>query len=359
MKKVFYPKMLPLNLDDSTLLKLYKKVIVAKSKMTEFSVLLDRNVISDDLLWLFSLNESVQSTRIEGTQATFDEIMEADITQKFNIDTLEVRNYIDALIKGEKLLKSIPISTRLILELHREILKEGRGKNRSPGEYRKTQNWIGPTKKIEDASYIPPSPDKLADYMANLEKYINDDFIEEIDPLIKVAIIHAQFESIHPFLDGNGRVGRVLIMLYLLDKKVMSKPSFFVSEELEKNKFKYYSMLNNLRIENPKWEEWIMFFLDSVIRQAEKNIDKLRKVEELYDDICLFADKNNIKREFVNAIFKRPLFMIKTLQNELNISYSAAKNNVVKLLGTGKIFNNGNRRNTLYFFTDLMDILRG
>lgn len=358
MKKIFYPKMLPLGLDDSSLLRLYKKVILARSKITEFSVLLDRNVISDDLMCLFSFNESIQSTRIEGTQATFDEVIEADITQKYNLNILEVRNYSDALSKGKDLLKTFPISTRMILELHKEILKDGRGKNRSPGEYRKTQNWIGPTKKIEDASYIPPSPDKLEEYMSNLEKYINDEIADDIDPLIKVAIIHAQFESIHPFLDGNGRVGRILIMLYLLDKKVISKPIFFVSEELEKNKFKYYSMLNNLRTENPKWEDWITFFLDSVIRQAEKNIDKLRKVEELYSEICLYADKNNIKREFVNVIFKRPVFMVKTLQKDLKVSYSSAKINIIKLLRSGKIFTNGNKRNTLYFFSDLMDILR-
>lgn len=131
--------MLPLNLDDSSLLRLYKKVISARSKITEFSVLLDRNIISDDLMWFFSLNESVQSTRIEGTQTTFDEVMEADVTQKFNLDTLEVKNYIDALTKGEILLRTIPISTRMILELHREILKDGRGKNRSSGEYRKIE----------------------------------------------------------------------------------------------------------------------------------------------------------------------------------------------------------------------------
>lgn len=284
--------------------------------------------------------------------------MEADITQKFNLDTLEVKNYIDALTKGEILLRTIPISTRMILELHREILRDGRGKNCSPGEYRKIQNWIGSTSRIEDASYIPSSPDKLGEYMSNLEKYINDDFKDDIDPLIKIAVIHAQFESIHPFLDGNGRVGRILIMLYLLDKKVITKPTFFVSEELEKNKFKYYSMLNNLRTEEPKWEDWISFFLESVIRQAEKNITKLRKVEELYNEVCNYAEKNNIKIDYVRAIFKRPMFMIKTLEKGLNVSYSSVKTNIKKLMGNGKIFTNENRRNTLYFFTDLLDILR-
>lgn len=357
MKKIFYPNFLPLKLNNEILLKLYKKLVKARNKTTEFSVLLERNVISEDLVWLFSLNESIQSTRIEGTQATFDEVMEADITQKHSSDTIEVLNYLDALNTGEKLLKSIPISTRMILELHKEILKNGRGKNRSPGEYRKIQNWIGSTKKIEDASYIPPSPDKINEYMSNLEKYINDD-TDDIDPLIKVAIIHAQFESIHPFLDGNGRVGRVLIMLYLLDKKVISKPTFFISEELEKNKFKYYSMLNNLRNDKPKWEEWISFFLDAVIAQADKNIDKLRKVELLYEEMTNFAQTNNIKQQFIKTIFKKPIFKIKTLEQDLGISYSASKSNILKLLESGKIYTNDRKRNKLYFFTDLLDILR-
>ncbi|WP_338968021.1 hypothetical protein [Fusobacterium polymorphum] len=147
-------------------------------------------------------------------------------------------------------------------------------------------------------------------------------------------------------------------MLYLLDKKVITKPTFFISEELEKNKFKYYSMLNNLRTEEPKWEDWISFFLESVIRQAEKNIIKLRKVEELYNEVCNYAEKNNIKIDYVRAIFKRPMFMIKILEKGLNVSYSSVKTNIKKLMGNGKIFTNENRRNTLYFFTDLLDILR-
>ena len=263
----------------------------------------------------------------------------------------------EALNVGVELLKSLPISTRMILKLHEIILKDGRGKDRDPGSYRKTQNWIGSTSRIEDATYIPPSAEKLKDYISNLEKYINDEIAEDIDPLIKIAVIHAQFESIHPFLDGNGRVGRVLVMLYLLDKKVISKPTFFVSEELEKNKFKYYTMLNNLRNDNPKWREWIEFFLEAIIKQANKNIEKLRQIEELYNIMKKFASENNIKMEFIEYIFSTPIFTIKQVERNLNISYTAAKSNVLKLCISNKIFADDKKRNKLFFFTDLMDIL--
>lgn len=359
MKKPFYPEFLPIGLDDSTLVRIYTKAIIARSKLTEFSTLLDRNLISEDLICLFALNESVQSTKIEGTQATFDQVMESEITQKYTSHTLEVLNYMEALETGTELLKRLPISTRLLLKLHEIVLKDGRGKNRSPGSYRKTQNWIGPTDKMEDATYIPPSPDKLEDYISNLEKYINGEIAQNIDPIIKIAVIHAQFESIHPFLDGNGRVGRILIMLYLLEKKIINKPTFFVSEELEKNKFKYYTMLNNLRTESPKWEEWIMFFLDSVIKQAEKNIEKLRNVEELYEYMLNYARKNNIKSDFVNMIFKSPIFTIKQISEELHVSYSAAKSNVMKLTESGKVFADDKRRNKVFSFIDLLDLVRG
>ena len=349
--------MLPLNLSEGELLCLYKKTLEANKKLTEFSILLERNIIADEIMCLFLLHESVQSTRIEGTQATFNSVIEAQASEKFDKDSKEVLNYLEALNTGVELLRSLPISTRMILKLHEIILKDGRGKDRSPGAYRKTQNWIGPSSKIEDATYIPPSADKLEEYILNLEKYINDEIADDIDPLIKIAVIHAQFESIHPFLDGNGRVGRILIMLYLLDKKIISKPTFYVSEELEKNKFKYYTMLNNLRNDNPKWKEWILFFLDAIVKQAEKNIDKLRRIEELYNLLKNYATENNIKLIYVDYIFSKPVFSIIQVQTKLNVSYSAAKENILKLCASGKIFTDNNKRNKLYYFTDLIDIL--
>ena len=358
MKNVFSPKKLPLEMSSDDLLILYKKAMEARVKLEKFNHMLEISPVQETAIMFFSLNESVESTKIEGTQATFDEVIEAEITGKINTDIQEVRNYMEALEVGNNLLKTFPISTRMILKLHEIILKDSRGQNRNPGEYRKTQNFIGPTNKIEDASYIPPEPQLVNEYMSNLEKYINDELEDDIDPIIKAGIIHAQFETIHPFLDGNGRLGRILMILYLLEKKVISKPAFFMSEYLEKNKYKYYALLNGLRTENPSWVEWLSFFLDAAIKQSEAYIEKLTRIENLLTELLEFTKTNNMNPLFVFAIFKKPYFTIKDIESMVGVSYNAANTNIKKLLTTGRIFPDDKKRNKTYRFYDLLDILR-
>lgn len=195
--------------------------------------------------------------------------------------------------------------------------------------------------------------------MSNLEKYINDYYEDDFGVLSRAAIIHAQFETIHPFLDGNGRLGRILIILYLLDKKIITYPSFFVSEELEKNKFKYYALLNGIRLEEPKWKEWIMFFLDSSINQAEKYIEKLVTIEELYNTLSNFAKSKNIRNEAVLFIFNRPIFTIKSMQEELGVSYNTARRYINELVEANKIYGDDKKRNKIFNFYDLINILQG
>lgn len=355
MKIPFAPKILPLNLKSDDLLKLYKKVTEARVKLEKFNHLLSVSPVQEAAIMFFSLNESVESTKIEGTQATFEQVMEAEVSGKTNTDIQEVHNYLEALFWGAERLNRLPISTRLILELHQIILKDSRGQNRSPGEYRKIQNFIGP---IEDASYIPPEPQEVPKFMSNLEKYINDELEDDIDPLIKAGIIHAQFETIHPFLDGNGRLGRILIILYLLDQKVINKPTFFMSEHLEKNKFKYYALLNNLRKEDPEWLEWLSFFLDAGISQSEHYIAKLLKIDALYDEFLKFATENSINPIYINAIFSKPFFTVTEIEKITNQSYQATSFNIKKLLKSGKIYPDDKKRNKMYRFYDLVDILR-
>lgn len=260
MKKPFMPHKLPFKLEDEHIIKLYKLALNARVKISEFNILLERSIVTESAIMYFSMHESIESTKIEGTQATFNDVMESEITGHKSNDVQEVLNYLEALQHGEQRLKSLPISTRLFHELHSIILKDSRGQHRSPGEYRRIQNFIGPTGNIKDASYVPPEPNHVQELISNLENYMNDDDADDLDILIKTGIIHAQFETIHPYLDGNGRLGRILIILYLLDKGVITRPSFFLSEELEKNKFKYYGLLNNLRNDNPNWYNWLEFF---------------------------------------------------------------------------------------------------
>lgn len=357
MKKPFEPNFLPIELNSADTIEILKLEGEARARVEKFNSILERSIIKKELLMLFSLNESVQSTKIEGTQASFSEVMESELTGNKNKDIVEVLNYAEALTEAQDLLKRIPISTRMFFKLHETILKDSRGENRSPGSYRKIQNYIGPTSRIADATYIPPEPNLVEGYISNLEKYINDEYEDDFGFISRTAIIHGQFETIHPFLDGNGRLGRMLIIIYLLDKGIISFPSFFVSEELEKNKYKYYILLNGLRLEKPRWKEWIVFFLDSSIKQADRYIEKLLTIESLYDELLLIAKQKAISDAAISFIFNKPIFTIKKMQEEIGVSYNTARRYVDELTDSGKIYGDDKKRNRVYSFYDLINVL--
>lgn len=357
MKKPFNPKLLPIQLDSSDTIEILKLEAEARANVEKFNSILERSVIKRELLVLFSLNESVQSTKIEGTQASFSEVMESEITGNKNKDIREVLNYFEGLQEAQYLLRKIPISTRMFLKLHETILKDSRGQHRSPGSYRKIQNFIGPTNNIKDARYIPPEPSLIDDYMSNLEEYINGSYEDDFGYITRAAIIHGQFETIHPFLDGNGRLGRILIIIYLLDNNIISYPSFFVSEELEKNRNKYYALLNGIRLDQPKWKEWIMFFLKSSIKQADKYIEKLLAIENLYNDMNKIAKDNKIPEDAVLFMFNKPKFTINKMKDEVDVSYNTARRYIKVFEEKSKIYGDDKKRNKVYSFYDLMDIL--
>ncbi len=357
MKKPFIPQQVPFKINDEHIIKLYKLALDARVKISEFNILLERSIVSESAIMYFSMHESIESTKIEGTQATFNDVMESEITGTKSNDVQEVLNYLEALQHGEIRLKSLPISTRLFHELHSIILKDSRGQHHSPGEYRKIQNFIGPTSDIKDASYIPPEPHLVSELISNLENYANNDEADDLDILIKAGIIHAQFETIHPYLDGNGRLGRILIILYLLDKQVITRPSFFLSEELEKNKFKYYGLLNNLRSDTPNWFNWLEFFLTSALKQANKYVDKLVRIESRYNEILEIAEEHSIRTDLVKIIFDRPYFTIPDIQKLLDVSYNTANSHVNKLAQLGIIYPDDKVRNKIYRFYDIIDIL--
>lgn len=358
MLQPFTPKLLPIALTDTETISLLRKETNARVKIERFNSLLERSVIKKELIMLFSMDESIQSTRLEGTQTTASEVFEAELTGKKTQDTQEVLNYVHALDLGVSLLQSLPLSTRVFLKLHEIILANSRGQNRNPGEYRKIQNFIGPSKRIEDATYIPPEPQLVPDLISNLEKYINDDYEDSFGYLIRAGIIHGQFESIHPFLDGNGRLGRILLILYLYDKKVTTYPAFFVSEELERNKFKYYAMLNGLRTTTPKWYDWLNFFLISAEQQAENYINKLTRIENLYESLIDFAEKHSIHHDFVRVMFSFPMFNVKTMAQKLSLSENTIRRYCNLFLEHNLIYSDDKRRNRQYILYDLLDIIK-
>ncbi len=279
--KPFEPEKLPVKLDWNKFVHLIGK---ANAEVARFDGLLQSIPNPAVLLSPLTTQEAVLSSKIEGTQASLEEVLEYEAdpkmkTEKFG-DIQEVINYRKALTFAVSEMKKLPLSLRLIRGTHQILLSGVRGQNKNPGNFRSTQNWIGPIgSKIENASFVPPSPEKIVDCLSNLEKYIHS---SEKDFMVQLAIIHAQFEMIHPFNDGNGRLGRILIPLFLYDKKVLLSPAFYLSQYLEADRATYYRKLRSVS-QNQDWEGWIEYFLTAVIEQAKVNIKKAKAIHELYD----------------------------------------------------------------------------
>jgi Fic family protein len=224
----------------------------------------------------FVRREAVLSSRIEGTQATLGELLAAEagaVVDRSPDDLREVGNYVSALEFGVKRLKTLPLSLRLVRELHDKLMRGVRGGHATPGEFRRTQNWIGPAGcTLANATYVPPPPDELMNCLSEWEKALRD---ASLPPLVHAAIIHSQFEAIHPFLDGNGRVGRLLITLLLIDRDVLPAPLLYLSAYFEATRREYYDRLLGVT-QRGEWGAWIEYFLNGVARQSEDAVSRAR-----------------------------------------------------------------------------------
>lgn len=368
-------KKLPISLTTDAALKIFTILPNISNKLGRLEEKFKYSIVSDGLIQILSLSESVESTRIEGTQVTFSDMVEEKNDKHPRWEIQEVSNYQKALILGyERIQNGYPISTRLFKELHQTLMENGRGSTQAAGHFRKIQNFIGPTKRIEDASYIRVSADKINEYMENLEYFMNghpygeklpvshlDDaeyiFDENSDPLIKAAIIHAQFESIHPFLDGNGRLGRILIVLYLLQSKLIRKPIFFVSEELEKERARYYKLLNGVRGNQPDWGKWILFFLNACDRMAERIHNKLDRAEQLARKGLSLCETESERKVWLYT-FSNPFTTVAEVYNHLQISPNTARKALNSLDEKELLFADTDvKRNKKYRNYDLMRIL--
>jgi Fic family protein len=368
-------KKLPISLTTDAALKIFTILPNISNKLGRLEEKFKYSIVSDGLIQILSLSESVESTRIEGTQVTFSDMIEEKNDKHPRWEIQEVSNYQKALILGyERIQNGYPISTRLFKELHQTLMENGRGSTQAAGHFRKIQNFIGPTKRIEDASYIPVSADKINEYMENVEYFMNghpygeklpvshlDDaeyiFDENSDPLIKAAIIHAQFESIHPFLDGNGRLGRILIVLYLLQSKLITKPIFFVSEELEKERARYYKLLNGVRGNQPDWGKWILFFLNACDRMAERIHNKLDRAEQLARKGLSLCETESERKVWLYT-FSNPFTTVAEVYNHLQISPNTARKALNSLDEKELLFADTDvKRNKKYRNYDLMRIL--
>lgn len=312
----------------------------------------------------FIRKEAVLSSQIEGTLTTFQNLLHYEAKQLTFLveapDAHEVQNYVKALDYGIERIQALPMSMRLIKEIHAILLKGVRGELSTPGEIRRSQNWIGrPGATLENARYVPPPVDEMKDCLAALEKFIHED--SDLPALIRIGLIHYQFEAIHPFLDGNGRIGRLIITLLLTTWHVLTQPLLNLSIFIERNKTEYYDRLLGISLKG-QWEEWLSFFLNGVHEQAQDAVLKINALQTLrvkYQQ--QFSNDRNREKlgEVVNYFISTPISSISQAQQNTNLGgYTVIQRYFYKLLHYGVLEEiTGGRRNRIFQAREILKIL--
>ena len=312
--------------------------------------------------------EAVLSSSIEGTRVTMSEVLEIEagahlegVTQSKRDDTVEIVNYRDTLRNCAEEIKYRPISQQMIRAAHALLMRGARGRDKSPGEYRREQNWIGTANcSIEDAGFVPIAPEHLPSGMDDWEEYISTN--STVNTLIKLAIIHVEFESLHPFLDGNGRLGRMLIPLFLFQEKVLGSPSFYMSAYLEKNRIEYQERMRAVSARG-EWTEWVEFFVKGVESQAKENIEKAQMILQLYNemkDTVAAATHSQFAVKALDFIFEWLFFSTYHFVKYSTIPASSARSILNRLVDAGIIkcsFKGSGSRPSFYWFDGLRKIV--
>jgi len=304
--------------------------------------------------------EATQSSKIEGTQTNVEEVFfnKEEVSEEKRDDWEEVQNYISAMNEAVKLLHTLPFSSRLIKQTHKILLQGVRGKQKLPGEYRTSQNWIGGA-SINDAVFIPPNHTDINELMSDLEKFANDE-LNPLPDLIKIAIIHYQFETIHPFLDGNGRVGRLLITLYLVDKGILKQPILYLSDFFERNRMLYYDNLMRARTHNDV-NQWLKFFLTGVIEISKNGVETFNGIMQLQKNLDIKLQTLGIRsieaQKIIDYLYKNPVIDASKVEKIINKS-KATHYKLIADLERLEILKeiSGAQRNKLYVFKDYLDL---
>ena len=310
---------------------------------------------------MYVRKEALLSSQIEGTQATLEDVLDPMVEKNANQNVADVINYIKATEYALERIKTLPLCSRLIKETHEVLLGGVRGAEKNPGEFRISQNWIGAQgSSLKNARYIPPNVEDMTVAISDLEKYINSD--DSLDVLIQAALIHYQFETIHPFLDGNGRVGRLLITLFLMEKKALNSPSLYISYYLKKNRIEYYDRMSEVRNKD-NYEQWIKFFLRAIAESSDEAVDTIKKLSDLHNkNVELISNMGKASKN-VQIIFdyleKNPIIDTRKTSEELGISYSTVSRVIAKLEECGILKQTDNAsRNRVFAYEDYLEILR-
>ena len=323
------------------------------------------SLVPDPQLFLFTYvrKEALLSSQIEGTQSSLSELMLFEIGESLggpDTDVTEVSNYVAALEHGlARLRGGFPLSNRLICEIHQQLLSRGRGSDKDPGHFRRSQNWIGGTRP-GNAAFVPPPPDLVTEHMSDLEKFLHrtDDGLPS---LVRAALAHVQFETIHPFLDGNGRVGRLLITLLLCHAKALQEPLLYLSLFFKQHRQDYYRLLDLVRNEGD-WEAWLSFFLDGVATTADSAVSTVRRLVTLWQQDQ--AKLQQLGREASTvlrvheALKQRPVQSVKSLTAETQLTFPTVNKNLERLTQLGIVRElTGKQRNRMFAYGAYLDIL--
>ena len=341
---------------------LIAKLIDANRRLATLDGLSSRIPNMDLFVSMYVRKEALLSSQIEGTQCTLDDILNPFAEENTNLNVSDVVNYIRAEEYAINRLQTLPLCNRLIKETHAVLMEGVRGQEKNPGEFRYSQNWIGGQgSTLRNARYIPPNPEDMVDAMSDLEKYMNGE--DSLDPLIQAALIHYQFETTHPFLDGNGRVGRLLITLFLMEKKILSAPSLYISYFLKMNRVEYYDRMTQVR-KTGDYEQWVLFFLQALSDSAEDAIQTIDRLTEIHNrNVQKFNSMT--KRQQTNAINfliyleKNPIIDIQKTAAALNLSYNTVAKSVALFVDNGILQQTEKSgRAKIYSYVDYLAVLR-
>ena len=318
----------------------------------------------DLFVYMYVRKEAVLSSQIEGTQASLIDVLEFEAQAsepEHPLDVAEVVNYVAAMNLGLERLRQLPVSLRLIREIHGRLMQGVRGENKTPGEFRRSQNWIGPPgSTLGTARYIPPPPHEMTEALSNLERFIHDDVPHPA--LIKVGLVHAQFETIHPFLDGNGRVGRLLITFLLCEKGILRRPLLYLSHHFRLHQTEYYERLQAIR-DAGDWEGWLMFFLQGVQDVSIEATETARRIVSIREEHRRLITSKLGKSiggglTLLEALYKRPVVTVPHVADITNLAFPNANNLVNRFNELGLLREmTGQRRNRRFAYKPYLELL--
>lgn len=349
-----------LNLTEET----YRTLSACSRKLGELEGMLYFVPNADMYLTMYVRKEALLSSQIEGTQCTFDDLLSPSQTQLHHKDVADVVNYVRAVDRGVELLKKMPLCTRLLRQVHAVLLDGVRGTEKNPGELRSSQNWIGPSGcTIATASFVPPNIEDLSNTLQDLERFINEPQVE-MDPIVRAPLVHYQFETAHPFLDGNGRLGRLLITLMLINDGVLHSCLFYPSFQFKKNRSEYYRQLTSVR-ERGTYEEWIEFFCNSLLESAKDSVGSLKNLVDLHNRSTATITENLGRtaangQRLLGILEEHPIVDTAFIAAQLDIGRSTASSLVKSFeeLGILRPLDESRQRYRRYGHEEYLSILR-